>query len=79
MPNQTRAEAAEQTTNDLRPWLTFPEMLTILNVSRNSLCQLIAEGEVHGMRLRDRAGAPYRFHPDEPTRYLAANAVRKSA
>lgn len=79
MPKKMSDEVAERTTAPIRPWLTTLEMCAVLNVDRHLLSKLIAEGEVRATRLRNQPKAPYRFHPDEPERYFAANAVEPAA
>lgn len=79
MQKQPRPKVAEQPTPANRPWLTTADMLRIMGITRLTLRQLIAAGDIRASRVGNSPASPYRFHPDEPDRYFTANAVQRAS
>lgn len=56
-------------------WLTLQEMCAALRIQRARLMKLVLSGEIRASRVGTGKNAPFRFHRDEPARYLASTRV----
>jgi predicted site-specific integrase-resolvase len=60
-----------------RPMLNLRDMCHVLRVSRPFLLRAIADGLIEASVINGRG--EYRFHPDEPARFMERTAVKRAS